>query len=451
MAYTPAFFYQITNKGVVKMRVIKYSDKIPRVSVSQFEEVDKEDACLYCLSDTTVYISSLLLEFFLEWRTIYGERLSNTLFYVSDDFKYLQSYIERGINEMSSPCNFDGVSDSIRYLADKVATAMFNKGDSGSCCNVSITVGSTLDSGGNQIPLFGTEPALSVEVGGYPAGYDNLAQYKLNKCALATAMVDNWVDVLNFLSGLNMANLSALALLIGNSLAEVVTVLVFPPAAIPVMIGLLIALGVSMAVLTSLSGYISSNRSDVICLLYKADSAEQAIAAVTDFVRNAIQELEILPGIGQIVEVIAMTLLNTDTVNKLFIKQGTENLPEGNCSDCDEQYNLYWVIGSGDLTVDGSERTWTSETFSNNTNYCRVGNEECQNIGLTVVSYSGQGNLVWDVPFKDCTSGNKTQGVVQLGIEYPYGSCEGETGLYTSMSNGLSTGFTVVVKLRSLV
>jgi len=234
-------------------------------------------------------------------------------------------------------CGDEGLQEiaaAIRQLAiSNIAIA------SAQCCDVTATgpngglVGTVVDTGGQTIPIFGTAPPIELGPGEFPPNYEDEASYLVDKCRLANMIIDGWIGTIRSLAALTLLNVTVLAVLIGLSLAAVI---IMPPAAIPVMIIALLAAGGFLAGLDDLANGLQERRAELVCSLYNSDTIQAMTVALSDALDTIISLLGVAGPIGAAFKVIAITLVNADTLNQLLSGAAALGYADADCSDCAE-------------------------------------------------------------------------------------------------------------------
>lgn len=217
------------------------------------------------------------------------------------------------------------LSDAIRYLADKLYAK--------NCCG---TIGGPtgivgLTPGGNI--SYGDNPGLTQPgtEGDPPEGFSTWEEYFAYKCAAANHLADGIIASLHNLSVISLANLAALATLIGLSLGPFI---IFPPSAIPVAIAALVALGVAVGILFDIGDYLSTNREDFVCALYNSESALAAQDALIALIDEALAALVVSSELHPFIRTLALLIASTDTLNQLFDGSLTSAYADADCSGC---------------------------------------------------------------------------------------------------------------------
>lgn len=317
--------------------------KHPIISPSLFLETSLEGKYLCCLSDRDVFIIRSYLWPYVEWPTRFARTSDGKRWEVAsnDEFQSFLEYCQELDQKITGgdfmTCLEQGLTDianALRYMADR------------QCCpdsNVTVNggvVGTYTDGDGITRPIYGSQPPYINDGVTPPPGFDTYEDYLLNKCQVANLVFDGWMLTLRGLSGLTIINATVLAALIGLTLASAI---LFPPAAIPVMIAALITLGAELGLLGSLATQLESQRADIICDLYNSNTIESMVAVLSDAIDVAIAALELAGPIGLAVQTVALLLVNSDTLSQLLSGIAGASYPDVDCSGCVE--NCYtWTF-----------------------------------------------------------------------------------------------------------
>lgn len=232
-------------------------------------------------------------------------------------------------NDVEMIAAFNSIASAIRYAADRD----FAKG----CCDGGIVgsgiVGVVIQPvGGNEVPIYGTQPPAELPEGEtFPEGFGSVEEWDTHKCSVANVIMDGVLSTLQGLATLNLLNVNVLGVLV---LAAVSGFLVFPPAAIPVMVGALIALAASQALLISARAYLVDNREEWVCILYGAGSVSQVISLLADAIDTLLAFIGTTGPIGAAIKLVLMLLFNGDALNQLFDKNADYQYPDADCGGC---------------------------------------------------------------------------------------------------------------------
>jgi len=242
--------------------------------------------------------------------------------------------------EVLMACNDTGLQESfseialaLRYLADRQFAKPCCGDGSGGAVGGGAIVGVVVQPiGGNTIPIYGTLPPAAIPDGEtFPEGFESIEDWDAHKCSVANTIFDGVLGTLSGLATLNLLNVNVLGVLV---LAALAAFLPFPPAAIPVMIGALIALAASQALLLEARSYLVDNREEWVCWLYEAESVEDLIAILADGLDAMIALIGVSGPIGTALKLVLMLLFNGDALNQLFDSNADYQYPNANCEGC---------------------------------------------------------------------------------------------------------------------
>lgn len=355
------------------VHIIKVGDKVPRIPVDIFLQTRTESDILLCLSNRDIYLIGLFVGFFRGWRTILGTWVNNRLFRLAGDSEQMQlkEWFEEIDYKLTEENTMSCLDSGLEAIAQAIAGLSFPPanitqsnennctGGCGGGCGGSGSrppsdtppgvVGDIPIEGGGTIPIYGTQPPLSVPTGEFPEGYTSLEEYQLDKCQVANLVLDGFIGSLLGLGTLGAINYGALA---GLIVAALVGLIVFPPALIPVAAVALGFLSIEVTVLGLLANDIQNNREFWVCALYNSDSVESAISVISDGLDAAIARIPINNPWGAAAKTIALLLLNGDTLNQLFSKVAHLTYPDANCSVC-EECSVFTAFDLPDTTQSG--------------------------------------------------------------------------------------------------
>lgn len=231
--------------------------------------------------------------------------------------------------------------------------------------------GSVEQPSGEIVPIFGTDPPMSVEPETWPEGYTSREEYELDKCQLANGIIDGLIQTLHNFSLFGVWNAAAL---VGLLITAVVGLILLPPAGLA-LIGMMVGvLSVNITILELAANHISENRQEWVCALYESDTVEEMISVLADLIDAMIALVPTLGPYGTAVKTIVLTLMNGDTLNQLMKKTAHIQYPDADCSTCGNEATLWefvediegwvWSMVSGTMPA-GEEGGW-SPTDTNN-------------------------------------------------------------------------------------
>lgn len=296
--------------------------------------------------------------------------------------------------EVIMDCNDNGIATALTAIAQAInntnaQAAITAVVTANACCEQTIInqnggiVKVFIPPGGSPTPIYGTQPILDVPPGEFPPGYEDEAAYLLDKCQVANLLVNGLIATLRSLALLDLGDAKTVAALI---VVAVASVIIFPPTLIPAIGGALIILVGANIILDAVADHISANRDEWICALYKNDGVQVVVGAIAELLDILIAEIEVSGPIGLAIKAIALLIMNGDTLNQLFSLVAHQTFPDANCDDCtpcqgiendlnflDDRPHSSIILGTGDLTIDGVERTLSSVLSANGNHYIDFG------------------------------------------------------------------------------
>ena len=346
----------------------KVDDTFLLYYLEDFAEFSEDNpTCIFCLSESTVQIILSALRF-SEWPTRWrlnrqdNSRAIDRVYW--DTIKYFSELAHKEIirdMECDFQAGFETLAEAITSASnasaiDRLAQAVGNlvarqccEGQSNLTTNGGIV--STIDDGdGNTIPIYGTQPPATIPETGFPPNYESEEDYLNDKCRLANMVFDGWLGTMRGLGAITVFNATALATLIGLALASVI---IMPPAAIPVMIVSLLALGGFVAMFVQLADQLQENRQSIICDLYNSDTVETMTELLSDALDVAIGALEVAGPVGALLKTVALVLVNSDTLSQLLNGAATLGYPDADCSMCVESVRIFDYCSEATTLLEG--------------------------------------------------------------------------------------------------
>lgn len=347
-------------------RIFQATGKSPIVNADLFFMANSDDNILACLSRRDIFIIRSYLWPFVEWRTRFARPVSGNVWEESTDDEFnafmgaIQS-LEEKLGDSMGNC-FDGmveIANAIRAIADKP------------CCNGGVggdggLVSSWVDEEGVSHPIYGTQPPYINDGETPPPGFDTFEDYLTNKCQVANLVFDGWLQTMRNLSLITVFNATGLATLLGLSFAGIIA---FPPAAIPIAVGLLLTLGSFVVMFDELADNLQENKESIVCDLYNSSTVETMTAVLADALDVAIALISTTGPIGELLKGVALLLVNSDTLGQLLSGVAGLSYPGADCSACGGCELSFLVVdgitcGVGDLSANGEVRTLTSVSTS---------------------------------------------------------------------------------------
>jgi hypothetical protein len=244
-------------------------------------------------------------------------------------------------NDTEMIAAFNAIASAIRYAADKDFSKACCEGGFGQSGIVGVVIQPV---GGNEIPIYGTQPTAELPDGAtFPQGFEDVGEWNTHKCSVANVIFDGVISTLQGLATLNLLNVNVLGVL---ALAAISGFLAFPPAAIPVMVGALIALVASQALLIAAKNYLIENRDEWVCMLYEAESVNQLIGILADAMDTLLAFIGTSGPVGAAIKLVLMLLFNGDALNQLFDSNADYQYPDADCSGCEPGW-VFSVLPSG--------------------------------------------------------------------------------------------------------
>lgn len=225
------------------------------------------------------------------------------------------------------------VADGLLAIARALGSAQGGN-SSCSCLGANIQVQTFIDlSDGSRWPILSSGPLVELPGTGYPDNFDNEEDYLADKCQVATLIVNQLIESLRNMGAVNWATGVIGAAVI---LACLVGLIVVPEAAIPVLLFALVGnIGITTALL-SLADQIETDKEAWICVLYTGDNIETLTGLLADLLDSAIALIAVSGTIGAAIKVIALTLLNGDTLGALFSGAAHQAYPDADCTACED-------------------------------------------------------------------------------------------------------------------
>lgn len=311
-------------------RIFRVDGKSPTLNADLYFETSLGDKYVVCLSPRDVFIIRSYLFPYAQWRTRLARPVYGDYWQLSTDGEYVQllddlEALDAKITENRMSCIDDGltrVANAITLVAQKM------------CCNQGQDNGGvvgTVNGESGTIPIYGSTPLKEVTEGVPPDGWDTWEEYQLNKCQVANGVFDGIMDALGNLSTITFVSVTSLGTLIGLAFPAIIP---FPPAAIPVMIGLMIALAGFYVAFGQIKEQLEANRESIVCGFYQSNTVESMTAIFADALDAAIALIGVSSAIGALLKSAALLLVNGDTLNQLQSGIAGYAYPDADCSGC---------------------------------------------------------------------------------------------------------------------
>lgn len=189
----------------------------------------------------------------------------------------------------------------------------------------------------------------------YPDGWDDRDAYSSAKCDLALYTINRMLADFDRLLTVNASQLTAAAL------AATLPLLLLTPLSFVALFGVAVAILALYVVgaqtfVTAVTELKARIQAMDICLLYEAQTAAQAVSSVETWISDGTYTTQSLT------VALGHALIGSDAINPLFSSPGAVidygQLPAGDCSECDEICEPFYVevgtivsSGAGTLTV----------------------------------------------------------------------------------------------------
>lgn len=247
-------------------------------------------------------------------------------------------------------CGDEGLQD-IAAAIQALAMATQSLANNQCCSNLQIDVqgglqGTITQGSGEVIPIYGSQPPEGIPEGEFPPEYPNLEAYLSDKCKKATTIVDGLINTLTNLSAIGTFNAITLATIVAASIAFGI---IFPPAAIPTAISLLIILSGSLVLLSQLVSALNDNREELICILYEGDNTEIIINRLADLLDVILASIPASGVVLYALKALTLVIANSDTLNTLFSGEPAIGSGDADCSECSCGVEYDWLDNSDDL------------------------------------------------------------------------------------------------------
>lgn len=234
--------------------------------------------------------------------------------------------------------------NGLQAIADAINNlALAQSGSTSSSCNclgdnIQVQTNITLPDG-SQWPIFGSEPIPELPPSGFPSNYPDLPSYEADKCRIATMLVNDFIASLRRMGQQNWLIGVIGAAVIVACLVGLITV---PPAAIPILLLALTGnIGITAALL-ALADAIEDDKENWICYLYEGDNVNAVTGTISNALDALITALGVTSVIGRALKIIALVLLNSDTLGALFSGRAKDVYPDADCSSCNEECEAFF-------------------------------------------------------------------------------------------------------------
>lgn len=288
------------------------------------------------LSDRSLYLLQNLAKADLEFYTRYGEILDGALYDPVDPGSGNAAIVDNAVFNVNEELNLDAAT-SLDNIADAIVTLA-----QAQCCDTSSTI---VNCGSGGATEEGETPSETVDDGTTspdPQSWANRSDYELYKCNLANFILDQIIVDINALQSLNWTTITFYgALQLAAVIAATFVTPVIGDEILAVVGTVALVAGAMQPPLLNLEAVFNANRSDLICALFDAPTAEIA----RNDARNIIATELALVASGldlAVAQAIGWLFFGFNNLNRLFDFDPDREYPVGSddCSGCQE--SLLW-------------------------------------------------------------------------------------------------------------
>lgn len=333
--------------------------------------IGSNESGIYCLSESTIQLAVSALRF-ADWSSRWtSDSFSDDTRLNSDDFRISQDLYNLALKELIKDMSCD-INEGLQAIADSIALLGRGGGTMSSCCQDEIVNSGGGFSGGTfedptygELPIYGTQPPISLEPETFPDGYETLEEYQLDKCQMANLIFDGVIGSLQGLGALGVFNWVVLA---GLIVLAITGAIIFPPAFIPIAGAALGFLAAEVTILAVVASEMQSNRQAWVCALYEADGVQAALETIAELMDLAIAAAGGTGPVAVAIKTILLLLFNGDTLNQLFTKTAHLVYPDADCSSCEGDCSFSgWGEMEFGAVTDGAFETCGVTCVSENT------------------------------------------------------------------------------------
>lgn len=241
------------------------------------------------------------------------------------------------LNGVIMACNDTELADALNNIALAISTSNSQSIQANCCGSAENTISNSIQNfvnqpiGGNDIPVYGSEPSVALDSGDIPIGYESLAEYDADKCRKANSLINAVIASLRALGAITTFNFTGLTVIV---LMAISGVLVVAPPLIPILVGGIIVLAVSIHVLDDAADEIEANKEEWVCALYEGDNTEGIIGNLADLIDTLVGVIGVTGPVGGAVKLVILVLLNGDNINKLLTNAPMLGITEIDCNVC---------------------------------------------------------------------------------------------------------------------
>lgn len=328
-------------------------------------------------------------------------------------------------------CNDDNLASALNNIAIAISTSNSASAQANCCGTAENSVSNSIQNfvsqpvGGNPIPVYGSEPSATLDPGDIPVGYATLEEYDADKCRKANSLINAVIASLRALGAITTFNFTGLTVVV---LMAISGVLVVAPPLIPILIGGIILLSVSIHVLDDAADEIEANKQEWVCTLYEGDNTEGIIGNLADLIDTLVGVIGVTGPVGGAVKLVILVLLNGDNINKLLSNAPMLGITEIDCNACN-----WWSCALGEIIAhDGNSITLVGQDFGDFDYLTAVGYSNSEDLveleaevtGWTAPSDHPEFSAAWDENADLCGGG--------LGAGWSNISGSPETGPYAA-------------------
>lgn len=321
------------------------------------------EGCIYCLSPETAYLASLNLERFTAWRKRWhhtnGDELTN------EEWDNAQAIVAQGVYELMGSC--DTLGSEIRAGLETLALAIQSSGGTGGggCYPQNSVIECIINLPNEELLGPGEYEQGNPAVDPPPDGFSTWDEYFTYKCQAANFIW--WLERKHMANLRSFEGIAALASLLGPSVAGLAGLLpaAFTPAGFAAFVAAIVAIGLlsltSWFFMDEMIQWWDDNRETIVCALYDSGTSVAAVAALGNFLEDAIQAIVTWGALSAVAGAIAdllgtafSQLAGNGIVAPLFAATASIVSVDGaiDCDACEQAVEGCYIFGSD---VDGFE------------------------------------------------------------------------------------------------
>jgi hypothetical protein len=306
------------------------------------------DGCIYCLAPETAYLAGLNLERFTNWRRRWHHTNGDAL--TDGEWDNAQAIVAQGVYELMAGCDTLGsdIKAGLETLAAAIS-AQSGGGGGGGCYPQNAVIECIINLPNEELLGPGEYEQGDPEVDPPPDGFATWEEYFAYKCQAANFIW--WLERKHMANLRSLEGIAALASLVGPGIAGLAGLLpaAFTPAGFAVFVASVVAIGLlsltSWFFMDEMIQWWDDNREDIVCALYNSGTSVGAVAALGNFLEDAIQAivtwgaLEAVAGaIAELLGTAFSQLAGNGIVAPLFAATASVVSVEGaiDCSVCEE-------------------------------------------------------------------------------------------------------------------